>query len=126
MALNISQIVGQFKAHVADALAAETITTLCRDLGYTWRDRVLNPVTTVHVFLLQTLHGNTACTALSRLAGVVFTGTAYCAARSRLPLALFEELLKRVCKALVPQLEATGGKCMRSFGATKDRSSISA
>lgn len=108
MALNISQIVGQFKANVAAALAAETITTICRDLGYSWRDRVLNPVTTVHVFLLQILHGNTACTAMSRLAGVVFTGAAYCVARSRLPLGLFEELLKRVCSALVPELEETG------------------
>ena len=108
MALNIPQIIGQFKANVATALAAETITTLCRDLGYSWRDRVLNPVTTVQVFLLQILHGNTACSALSRLAGVVFTGTAYCAARARLPLALFEELLQRVCKALVPEIEETG------------------
>jgi hypothetical protein len=108
MALNIAQIVGQFKANVGAALAAESITTICLDLGHAWRDRVLNPVTTVQVFLLQILHGNTACSALSRLAGVAFTGTAYCAARSRLPLALFEALLKRVCNALVPELEATG------------------
>ena len=108
MALNIPQIIGQFKANVATALAAETITTICRDLGYTWRDRVLDPVTTVQVFLLQILHGNTACSAMSRLAGVVFTAGAYCGARTRLPLALFEELLKRVCHALIPELEETG------------------
>ena len=65
MALNISQIVRQFKADVAKALAPETIRDLCECLGHTWRDRVLDPVTTVHVFLLQILHGNTACTALS-------------------------------------------------------------
>ena len=108
MALNISEIVGQFKTDVAKALSAETIGKICDYLGYTWRQRVLDPVTTVHVFLLQILHGNTACTAMSRLAGVSFTGAAYCAARSRLPLALFEDLLQRVCDALFPELQETG------------------
>src|SRR5476651_1030650 len=108
MALNISEIVGQFKADVAKALSAQTIVKICGYLGYSWRERVLDPVTTVHVFLLQILHGNTACTAMSRLAGVPFTGAAYCAARSRLPLALFEDLLERVCDALFPELQETG------------------
>jgi hypothetical protein len=107
MALNISEIVGQFKIDVAKALSAETITKICGYLGYTWRERVLDPVTTVHVFLLQILHGNTACTAMSRLAGVSFTGAAYCVARGRLPVALFEELLQRVCEALFPELQET-------------------
>ena len=108
MALNISEIVGQFKADVAKALSAETIAKICGYLGYSWRERVLDPVTTVHVFLLQILHGNTACSAMSRLAGVSFTGAAYCAARARLPLALFEDLLERVCDALFPELQETG------------------
>jgi Transposase DDE domain len=108
MALSIPQIVGQFKADVGKALAAETITKICNYLGYRWRQRVLDPVTTVQVFLLQVLHGNTACTALSRLAGVPFTAMAYCAARARLPLALFEDLLQQVCDALFPEVQETG------------------
>jgi len=108
MALHISEIVGQFKADVAKALSAETIGKICGALGYTWRDRILDPVTTVHVFLLQILHGNTACSAMSRLASVSFTGAAYCAARVRLPLALFEDLLQGVCDALFPDLQGTG------------------
>jgi hypothetical protein len=108
MALNISEIVGQFKADVAMALSAQTIGKICNSLGYRWRERVLDPVTTVQVFLLQILHGNTACSAMSRLAGVSFTGAAYCAARARLPLALFENLLERVCDALCPDLQETG------------------
>jgi Transposase DDE domain len=108
MALSIREIVGQFKTDVAKALSPETIGKICNYLGYTWRERVLDPVTTVHVFLLQILHGNTACSAMSRLAGVSFTGAAYCAARSRLPLALFEDLLQRVCDALFPELQETG------------------
>jgi hypothetical protein len=105
MALNISEIVGQFKADVAAALSAETIVEICHRLGHTWRDRILDPVTTVQVFLLQILHGNTACTAMSRLAEVSFSAGAYCAARTRLPLALFENLLQRVCDALHPEIQ---------------------
>jgi hypothetical protein len=108
MALNIPQIVCQFKADVARALAPETIEHICGYLGHCWRERVLNPVMTVHVFLLQILHGNTACTAMSRLAGVRFDAAAYCRARARLPVALFEDLLQRVCDALFPELQETG------------------
>jgi len=62
----------------------------------------------VHVFLIQILHGNTACTALPRLAGLAFTAAAYCQARGRLPLALFEDLLQHVCDALFPEVQETG------------------
>jgi putative transposase len=108
MALTICEIVGQFKVGVAKALSPEIIERACHNLGHRWRKRVLNPATTVHVFLLQILHGNTACTALSRLAEVPFSAAAYCYARKRLPLALFEDLLQRVCDALYPELEQTG------------------
>src|SRR5271166_963893 len=108
MARSIPQILCQFKADVATAISRETITKICRYLNYSCRERILDPVTTVHVFLLQILHGNTACTALSRLAGLPFTATAYCLARKRLPLALFEDLLQRVCDALFPEVQDTG------------------
>jgi hypothetical protein len=105
MALSIPQVLRQFKTDVAKAVSAEFIIRICGYLHYTWRDRILDPVTTVHVFLLQILHGNTACSALSRLAGVSFTAAAYCDARMRLPLALFEELLQRVCDGLYPEIQ---------------------
>lgn len=108
MALTIPQILRQFKSDVAAALAAETVLKICDYLRYRCRNRVLGPVTTVHVFLLQILHGNTACTALSRLAGVSFSAAAYCEARKRLPLVLFKELLRHVCDALFPQVHTTG------------------
>ena len=108
MALSMSEIVGRFKADVGAALSAETIAGICHDLDYTWRDRVLGPVTTVHVFLLQILHGNTACTALSRLAEVTFSAASYCTARTRLPLALFQSLLQCLCSALFPEVQETG------------------
>jgi hypothetical protein len=110
MAATISEIVKQFKTDVAKALAPETITMICGYLGHRCRKRLLDPVITVHVFLLQILHGNTACTALSRLAGIPFTAAAYCLARARLPLALFEDLLARVCDALFPEIENEGAR----------------
>jgi hypothetical protein len=108
MALSIPQIVRQLKADVGKSIAAETITKICGYLKYKCRQRVLDPVTTVHVFLMQIFHGNTACTALSRLAELPFTATAYCLARKRLPLALFEQLLTHVCDALFPEVQDTG------------------
>src|SRR5437870_6668457 len=108
MAISVAEVVGQFKADVGQALSANTIERLCRSVGYVWRKRILDPVTTVHVFLLQILHGNMACTGLSNLAGVSFTAAAYCAARARLPLAIFEDLLEFLADSVAPQVEQTG------------------
>ena len=38
-------------------LQAATIERICRELNYTWRQRLLGPVVTVQAFLLQVLHG---------------------------------------------------------------------
>jgi hypothetical protein len=108
MAVTIPQILRRFKADVRNALSPQTIETICGYLGYVCRERVLGPVATVHVFLLQIFHGNTACTALSRLSGIRFTAAAYCSARKRLPLAVFENLLQHLCDALFPEIETTG------------------
>jgi hypothetical protein len=108
MALTIPQILRQFKTDVSQAIAKETIVKICGYLNYACRNRILDPATTVHVFLLQILYGNTACTALSRLAGVPFSAAAYVMARKRLPLALFQELLDHLCDALFPEVHTTG------------------
>jgi hypothetical protein len=82
-------------------LEAEAILTVCREIGYTaWRDRVLTPVTTIHLFLLQILHGNTACSHLPHLSSLRFSAAAYCQARARLPLRCFDLLLERFGSAV--------------------------
>ena len=106
MALSIPQIIRQFKGDVASVLAADSIAEACDAVGHTWRDRILNPIVTVHVFLMQILHGNTACSALSRLAGITFTAAAYCNARARLPVTVLAILLIRVCKRLLSEHDA--------------------
>jgi len=71
---------------------------MCQEAGYTsWRDRVLTPVTTIQLFLLPILHGNTACSHLPHLSGLRFSVSAYCQARARLPLDLFGLLLTCFC-----------------------------
>ena len=58
----------------------------CEEVSYTaWRDRVLTPVTTIQLFLLPMLHGNTACSHLPHLSGLQFTASAYCQARRETP-----------------------------------------
>ena len=66
---SIDQVVMQFKNDVSRAFDPATIVALCRLIGYALRDRELGPVATVQAFLLQVLHGNTACTHVPRLAG---------------------------------------------------------
>lgn len=92
----------RIKADVAAHLQAAVIEGLCHELGYSWRERTLGPVTTVHAFLIQVLHGNTACDHVSHLMGRRFSGEAFAQARARLPLALFERLLAAVCRSLQP------------------------
>jgi hypothetical protein len=60
----------------------------------TWRERVLGPAATLHLFVLQVLHFNTAITHLRHLAGVPLNPAAYCEARMRLPLAALQALLR--------------------------------
>src|SRR5262245_42130390 len=100
MATTIAQALQRIKTDVAGFVRPEVIGRLCDTVGYTWRKRVLDPVTTLRVFLLQVLHGNTACNEMPHLlSGVSFTGAAYCVARARLPLELFEHLLARMSAA---------------------------
>jgi hypothetical protein len=96
MARSILAAVQRIKAEVAHWLTPDSIRELCQVLGYSWRERLLDPVTTVHLFLLQILHGNTACAHVPRLGDVPCSGEAYCQARARLPVALLRCLLRLV------------------------------
>jgi hypothetical protein len=103
-------ILQRFTGEWAVLLQPEAILTVCREIGYTtWRDRVLTPVTTIQLFLLQILHGNTACTHLPHLSGLRFSAAAYCQARARLPLNLFTLLLERFGNA-VPRSAVDEGR----------------
>jgi hypothetical protein len=99
MSFTIVDALLSIKRNVASCLTADSIHRVCRAVGHAWRERDLAPATTVHAFLLQVLHGNTACTQTVRLAGLSCTAEAYCQARQRLPLAVCERLLAQTCAA---------------------------
>ena len=65
-----------------------------------WRERVLPPLVTVRLFLLQILRGNVPCDEMSHAAQMCFTGQAYCKARARLPRASLEGLLRITVESL--------------------------
>jgi hypothetical protein len=60
---------------VATLLDKEAIKTACQDEKYSWKDRLLNPTNTIHLFMLQILNHNTALNDLPRRSGATFTGS---------------------------------------------------
>jgi hypothetical protein len=109
MVASITAMLTRFKTEWATQLQPEAIIGACEEAGYTsWRDRVLTPVTTIQLFLLQILHGNTACSHLPHLSGLRFSASAYCQARTKLPLDLFCLLLTRLCASVQPHVSDEG------------------
>jgi len=90
----------QVREDLAGLLERTAVEQVCRELAYDWRDRQLDPYTTLHLFVLQVLNQNTAMTHLPHLSGERFTASAYCQARQRLPVGLFEKLVDRFASDL--------------------------
>ena len=72
------------------------VSAACVEAGHTFRDRTLDPFFTIMSMVVQTLHGNTAITHLVRLMDASFNASAYCQARTRLPLKVLMLLLQRI------------------------------
>jgi hypothetical protein len=85
-------------------LSRTRIEEICREHQFRWRKRELDPATTIGLFIQQILAGNAPCSEVRHLAGsgATFTAQAYCAARSRIPLAVYQSLLSAVTSALLP------------------------
>jgi hypothetical protein len=100
MLAKLTQTFQRLQTDWAAQLQPDAIQAACDAVGYTqWRDRLLNPVVTVQVFLLQMLHGNTACRHLPHLSGLHFSASAYCQARTKLPLGVLAHLVERVSQS---------------------------
>src|ERR1039457_5205952 len=105
----ISTILNSLRQDLAAKLGSDFIDDACRLAGHTWDATcLLTPVATIHWLLIQVINGNTALTHVSLLAGCAFTASALCQARTRLPLAVFQTVLRGLVKALVPETEAVG------------------
>src|SRR5438067_2098353 len=77
----------------ADLPIAQQLDQACRAQRLIWRDRLLPPLVTLRLFILQVLHGNAAITHLRQLSGIAFAPASYCEARARLPLNVLSTLL---------------------------------
>jgi hypothetical protein len=98
---SIAASIARIKQDALGALNRGVIERVCAEFGHAWRDRELDPATTIALFVQQVLHGNVACSEVRHLAaaGKTFTPSAYCQARARLPLGVVQSLLTRVCDA---------------------------
>jgi hypothetical protein len=95
-------ILGRIRQDVASLLDNDAINAACRKENYTWKNRRLNPTNTVHLFILQILNRNTALNDLPRKSHQSFTASAFCKARKRLPLRVFQRLLRGLAETLLP------------------------
>jgi hypothetical protein len=93
MAQSFASPVVQIKRRFCRLLPADVILDACHQASHLFRRRSFDPVITLHLFILQILHGNTAILHLRHLVGSALNASAYCRARMRVPLAVCETLL---------------------------------
>jgi hypothetical protein len=99
---SITQTLQRIKRDPLAFLDRATIERVCREHRYQWRQRELDPATTIALFMQQVLHGNIPCSEVRHLADGSFSAQAYCAARQRLPLEVCNDLFSEVCHRLQP------------------------
>src|SRR5438552_4465342 len=100
MAATISAVLQRIKSDLQEFLPAAVVLDACRQVGHVWRRRRLDPVLTLHLFILQVLHFNTALSHLRHLSKVPMTAAGYCKARLRLPLGALQVLLRQSSTAM--------------------------
>ena len=105
---HLPRVLQQIQRNLTNYLQADIVIDILRQAGMRWRSRVLDPLTTLRLFVLQILHGNTAINHLRHLHSEPFTDSAYCQARARLPLAALRLLLERLVSALQPLMNGDG------------------
>ncbi|MGH9776754.1 MAG: IS4 family transposase [Candidatus Acidiferrales bacterium] len=79
---------------IADLPLAAPLEQMLQDLGHVWRERLLTPLVTLRLFLVQILNCNVSIAALRQLSGIHFAPSSYSEARDRLPLELLNRLLR--------------------------------
>lgn len=80
---------------------------LCRQAGLVWRERLLPPLVTLRLFILQILLGNTAINDLRQKSGLDFAASSYCEARARLPLEAIQMLLAGMVDLVIDSARKT-------------------
>ncbi len=84
MPATLTQVVKQFQQDWTAQLEPDAILQVCHEVGYQWRERCLDPVTTTPLFFVQVVNGNTVCTHLRHLTKINVTAPA-CGCPSEIP-----------------------------------------
>lgn len=113
--MDIVHAVKHVKQEFAHCLTPHSIERACRAENHVWRQRELGPTETIHAFLLQVLNGNTACTHVVRLANLNCSAEAYCQARARLPLSVYERVLAQTVEMARRSAHAPTWRGHRTF-----------
>lgn len=79
-----------------DLLLPERINQQALAGNHVFRRTTLTPGNTLCLFVQQVAHGNVACSAVRHLAGEDFSDSAWCQARTRLPIELIQRVHRRV------------------------------
>ncbi len=99
---SIAGALARIKRDPLGVLDRDVIEGVCEDNCYTWRERELDPATTLALFVQQVIHGNCPCAEVRHLGGGSFTASAYCQARARLPLRVYQHLQGEVIDRALP------------------------
>lgn len=89
-------------------LEPQCILSACAAAGHRWRTRVLDPVLTIVAMAVQTMHANAPIGHVVRLMHACFTESAFCQARTRLPLAVLTRLLDLMTGAVRDRVHSAG------------------
>jgi hypothetical protein len=99
MAESIDAALTRIKRDPLGVIDREAVEQLCVEHGHAWRERELDPTVTLALFVQQVAHGNVPCGEVRHIAGRDFTPSAWCQARSRLPLSVYQGMLGRAVDA---------------------------
>lgn len=92
---HISHVLARLKNDpIGDLPIAHRLNQLLKEQKIVWRERLLPPLVTFRLFLIQILSGNIAIAALRQLSGLDFATSSYCDSRKRISLQLLKSLLQ--------------------------------
>jgi hypothetical protein len=92
---SIGSALAVIKSQLSEQVPDSEVLDICRQVGHTWRERVLGPRSTIHLMLLQLLAG-VALIRLHHVAKLKASAAALCKAKKRLPLQVLMQLVARV------------------------------
>jgi hypothetical protein len=91
---HIAHVLARLKRDpIGDLPIADRLNQLLVEQKVVWRERLLPPLVTFRLFLIQILCGNVAIAALRQLSGIDFALSSYCESRKKMALQLLQSLL---------------------------------